>query len=153
MAKRKDIEIKTKYSTLQELVSNCRDIKKKTIYSTKGLGKAQISGEVYADGRFELSSTKDGGSSFEFIGKAEEREDGVYMVGEIKPKGSSVGMAYMVGIVGVILGLFLMLILMYKGGKSQALVMGLAFFLAPVLNILHLKRSDALYEDIIRKVS
>lgn len=47
---------------------------------------------------------------------------------------------------------FIMLILIYQGAKGPGLLMGLCFFLVPSSNIFLLKRSDALYKDIIRKV-
>lgn len=153
MPKRKNIEIKTRYEAIEDLINNCRDIKRETTWGGGGLiARAKISGEVYSDGSFELSSTKQHGNMFEFIGKAEERLDGIYMVGEIKLRGLHSGLAYMTSIMGIIFGVFMMLICINQGSVVQGLVLGLWFFLVPVLNILIIKCSDKLYRDIIRKV-
>lgn len=78
MTKRENITIKTKYETKQDCIENCRDIKRKTRLATTY--SRQISGEVYTDGSFELSSRAKGSAMYEFRGIIKEEADGIYMV-------------------------------------------------------------------------
>lgn len=146
MPKRENIEIKTKYRTKSECIENCRDVKRKTKLGTTF--SRQISGEVFPDGRFELSSRAKGSFMYEFKGIIKEEPDGVYMLGDIILKSSALKIIYTYIILGTVIAFVLIMTM-----NVVEILFGLLFATVPWLNLLAIKRSDYLYKDIIRKVS
>jgi len=145
MAKRKNIRIKTKYSTKYECMEKCRDYHGKTRLDLVFI--RHISGEVYPDGSFELSSRSRAAALLEFKGKIIEEEDGVYMVGEIVSKHFAVSLLY----ICTLLVLIVSPLYIYSWGVFGILYM---FFILGLLaiNFLLMRFSDSLYDEIVRKV-
>lgn len=146
MAKRNNISIKTNYKSIEECKENCRDYKGRTRISTNFL--RQISGEIHEDGSFILSSRMKGSAMFEFIGKIIEKPDGVYMIGDIRPKPIQLKIIYVSIVLMSLLG-FLFIFTMGVVG----LLFGAIFLIGPWFNLILINKSDYLYNDIIRKVS
>lgn len=146
LAHRKDIIIKTKYSSKYECMENCRDINKKTIMAMS-LSRA-ISGTVSDTGEFCLSSRSKGAAMFEFIGEIEENKDGVFMVGEIQPKPYQVKLIYFMTILFTLMGFGFVL-----SFEPVLVLFGIFFMIIPWINIIALKTSDHLYKLIKRKVT
>lgn len=84
MAHRENIEIKTKFESIDECMENCRDIKRTWVVPLPGFRK--IYGVVNGDGSFKLSSQRKNSAIFEFVGSIKTRNSDVYMAGEIRPK-------------------------------------------------------------------
>lgn len=145
MPQRKAIKIKTKYMTKDDCMENCRDITRKTRLSTNY--SRQISGEVYPDGSFVLSSRAKGSSMFEFKGMIQEEDDGVYMIGDIKKKAIATYIVYLSIIISEIIALSLVMTL-----NPVFILFALFFFTLPWLNLIYLSRSDSLYKDLVNKV-
>lgn len=146
MKKRENITIKTKYETKQDCIENCRDIKRKTRLATTY--SRQISGEVYPDGSFELSSTAKGSAMYEFKGMIKEEADGVYMVGDIIKKSFALKVIY----VSITLStLFAIVLIMTM--NPVFILFAVLFAVVPWLNLIVINYSDYLYKDIVRKVS
>lgn len=143
MFKEKYTEIRTKYLTKEDCMNNCRDITRMTSMARSFSRK--ICGEVHSDGSFKLSSTNKVSNMFEFTGTIEERQDGIYMAGEIMPRSLHKMLAYIGVGMGLIFGIILVLV-------NDSLV-GLIISLFPWINILIMKYSNSLSKDIIRKVS
>jgi len=142
---RENISIKTKYQTKTECMENCRDIKKKTKLATTY--SRQISGEVYADGRFELSSMAKGSSMYEFKGIIKEESDGVYMVGDIIKKPFALKMIYGSIAISTIMAIGLAMTM-----NPVFIFFAVLFVTVPWLNLIIINKSDYLYRDIINKV-
>lgn len=145
LPKRNDISIKTKYNTKEECMENCRDVKGKPILATTY--SRQISGEVFPDGNFVLSSRAKGSSMFEFKGIISEEADGVYMKGDIVKKSSSIRIVY-----GSILISTLIAIAMVMTMNPVFILFAILFATIPWLNLIIINKSDFLYNDILNKV-
>ena len=146
MTHRKNVEIKTKYESLEDCRENCRDIKKRLTLPIPASGK--IYGEILEDDSFVLSSRKAKTSViFEFIGKIEERNDGIYLVGEIRPKRYQRWIMYGFAFAFHLLGIVFVMI-----GTPGWIAYGLFLFIAAWIYILYLRWGDGLYADLIRKV-
>jgi hypothetical protein len=146
MPKRENIVIKTKYKTKSECIEKCRDFKGKTklVISLS----RQISGEVFPDGRFELSSRAKGSAMYEFKGMIKEEEGCVYMVGEIIPKLFTLRIIYL----SIVLGIIMAMVFIITMG-TVGILFALLFATVPWLNLIAISRGDYLYKEIIRKVS
>ena len=145
MPKRENISIKTKYKTKAECMENCRDVKRITRLSVTY--SRQISGEVYPDGRFELSSRARGSAMFEFKGIIKEEADGIYMVGDIIKKPSAIKM-----VVGSIVLSMIVAFGLVMSMNPVFMFFALLFATMPWLNLWILNTSDNLYKDIVNKV-
>lgn len=145
MPKRDNISIKTKYSTKTDCMEHYRDVKRTTRLSLTY--SRQISGEVYPDGRFVLSSRARGSAMFLFKGVIKEETDGVYMVGDIIKKPSAIKMVYGSIILSMMLAFGLILTM-----NPVFMLFGLLFATIPWLNLWILNTSDNLYKDIVNKV-
>lgn len=145
MIHRENVSIKTKYETREECIENLVDHNKKTYLS---LFLRQISGHMNQEGEFEVSSRYNAGAFFEFNGKVAEDDDGIYLKGDIRVKKFikvftilCTIMVFVVSPVYIIawksFGIFFMIFILVDIGVLWA----------------QLKYSDALYQDILRKVS
>lgn len=146
MAHRKNLEIKTKYESVEVCMEECRDIKKKRTMPVPA--SAKIYGEVFDDGSVHLSSRKAKTSViFEFIGQIEARNDGIYMVGEIRPKPYQkwimIGFSILFHLVGIVF---------IWTGEAGGIISGLLLFVFAWIYVLFLWKGDSLYADLIRKV-
>lgn len=146
MTKRENITIKTKYKTKQDCIENCRDIKRKTRLAVTY--SRQISGEVYPDGSFELSSRAKGSAMYEFRGIIKEEVDGVYMVGDIIKKSFALKVIYISIALATIFAIVLIMSM-----NPVFILFAVLFAVVPWLNLVIINYSDYLYKDIVRKVS
>ncbi|MBI9012660.1 MAG: hypothetical protein JEZ08_10565 [Clostridiales bacterium] len=141
MVYREDIEIKTKYQTVSECAEKCLDIQKKRIVVLNFSRK--LYGEVSEDYSFVISSRGKLATMYRFEGQIEDRGDGIYMSGTIRPKPM-----YQVIMYG--LCIFLNLIgvsLTFSGGIWGILMICLGWLYFLILN-----RSNALYKHLILKL-
>lgn len=145
MPKRNNISIKTKYKTKEECMENCRDVKGKTILATTY--SRQISGEVYPDGSFVLSSRAKGSAMFEFKGVIREEEDGVYMQGDIIKKPSAIKIVYGSILISTVIAIAMVLTM-----NPVFILFAVLFATMPWLNLMIINKSDFLYKDILNKV-
>jgi hypothetical protein len=146
MAHRKNVAIKSKYETLEDCRENCRDIKKRLTLPIPASGK--IYGEFYEDDFFVLSSRKAKTSViFEFVGKMEECEDGIYLVGEIRAKEYQKWLLYGFSILFHMIGIAFIAV-----GTPGWIAYGVFLLIAVWIYILFVWKSDSLYHDLIRKV-
>jgi hypothetical protein len=146
MAHRKNLVIKTKYKSISECKENCRDIPKKRTLPVPASGK--IYGVVYDDGSVRLSSRKAKTSViFEFNGSIEARDDGIYLVGEIRPKTYQkwimIGFSFIFHLIGLVF---------IWTGEAGGIVSGILIVACAWTYIFYLKFGDSLYIDLIRKV-
>jgi len=146
MAHRENVEIKTKYKSVEECVLQCRDVKRKNCFES--LFKRELFGEIFADRSFNLRSRKKGSYYFEFVGRIEERGDGIYMVGKIQPKRTFHVVLYGVILFFITLGLFLIASL-----QQIPVLIGFFFLAIGGLYVMILKKFDGLYKDLMRKLS
>ena len=146
MTHRKNVEIKTKYGSLKACRENCRDIKKRLTLPIPASGK--IYGEFYKDDFFVLSSRKAKTSAnFEFVGQMQEREDGIYLAGEIRAKEYIKWLFYGFSIILHMIGIGFIAV-----GTPGWIAYGVFLLIAAWFNILFMWKSDSLYHDLIRKV-
>ena len=146
MAHRKNVEIKTKYESVESCMKDCRDIKKKTTIPVPASGK--IYGVVHADGSFWLSSRKAKTSViFEFVGYIEERNDAVYMVGEIRPKRYQkwimIGFSLVFHLIGIVF---------IWTGQVGGIISGIMLFVFAWIYVIYLWKGDSLYCDLLKKL-
>jgi hypothetical protein len=148
MVKRNNVAIKTKYNTTQECLEQCRDYKGDTIFA--GAFSKGISGSVASDGHFVLSSRKRYENLFEFIGRVEQREDGIYMVGDIKPRSFAIYSSYFGIVLGFVIGV---VTIFFSTAENDLRLFGFVMILLPWINTVILRKSDSLYTDLINKVT
>lgn len=145
MSKRDQIVLKTKFKTVEQCKAECVDgigIKKvaKT-WSNKLYG-------IFDDTQhFVIASDAKGAALFVFEGVIKEREDGIYMEGDIKVKPISKRIVYLSIMLSVIAG-----ILMYLSLNPVLIFMGTLFMIVPWFNYRFMKKSDVLYHLICKKV-
>ena len=145
MAIRENVKIKTKYKTILECEQACVDgIGKKIMaksWSNKLFG-------VFEDGhRVVISSDAKGAALFEFDGRIVAREDGIYLEGEIREKSSSKGFVYGSVAFSMILGLIMM-----STFNPVFMFMGAMFMIIPWTNVIYMRKSDALYQMLVKRV-
>jgi len=141
----KHVEIKTKYKDKDECKTQCLDFHGRT-YLAWFFNK-DISGIVDDNGRFELSSRSSAAALQIFTGEIIEKEEAVYMVGEIKPK----------PFVKNLLILFILILLITAPvyiieWAIWGIVSEIIFFSLLFINFWFMYRSDMLYKRISNKV-
>ena len=141
----KHVEIKTQYTDKNECMSSCLDYHGKT-YLAWFFNK-DISGIVDDGGHFELSSRSSAAAMQVFNGEIIEKEDGIYMIGEIKPK----------PFVKKLLWVFTVILLLTAPvyiieWKVWGVVSEIVVFMILFINYWFMYRSDMLYERISNKV-
>lgn len=142
----KHVEIKTHYKNKNDCIMSCLDHHGKT-YLAWFFNK-DISGVVDEKGNFELSSRSGAAALQVFCGKILEREDGIYMVGEIKPK----------PFIKKLLLLFSAILILTAPvyiieWKIWGIVYELIFFAIIFINYRMMYRFDMLFRRIYKKVS
>lgn len=145
MTNRNNISIKTRFETVDSCKQNCLDQVGKVRYASS-MGKSLI-GEVTDQNSFRIGSNQKSAATHEFIGYIVQKEDGIYMEGDIKARKFSERMIYLSLIFGVVFGIMLILSL-----NPVFVLFGILFMLMPWMNVIHLKKSNALYNLIIKKV-
>jgi len=141
MVYREDVEIKTKYQTISECAENCLDIHKKRVMVLNGSRK--LYGEVLEDNTFTISSRGKFGAMYWFEGQIEDRGDGIYMSGTIRPKPMYQVTMYGLCIFFNLVGLFLA----FSGGIWGILMICLGWIYLLIIN-----KSNALYKHLLRKL-
>lgn len=146
MAHRKNVQIKTRYRSLEMCMDSCRDIKKKRTLPIPASGK--IYGEVFKDGSFILSSRKLKTSViFEFVGHMEERDDGIYLVGDIRVKYYQKVLLF-----GFSLFFHLLGIIFLSVGTLGWVACGVFLMVVSWSYLFFMWKGDSLYFDLLRKV-
>jgi len=140
------VAIKTRFRTVEQCREECVD----------GIGIKHIakswSNKLYGifdvANHFKIASDAKGAALFVFEGVIIEREDGIYMEGNINVKPHSkkivLGSILMSLIAGIILITTFNIVLMF---------MGILFMIVPWFNYTYMKKSDVLYKMIHKKVS
>lgn len=145
MAYRKDVHIKTNYQTKADCIEELVDHKKKTFFA---LFLRQISGLMTDEGEFEISSRFNAGAFFEYKGRVVEETDGIYLKGHMAVKRS-------MKIFIIILAILLIPaspVYIFAWGFWGILFMVFMFIDVAVI-FGCFKYSDALYKDVMRKLS
>lgn len=146
MAIRNNVKILTKYKTIDECIESCLDYYGEArFYSSFYRG---IGGTISKSGEFNISSKTRGSGIFQFIGKIEEVDGNIYLVGDISEKAVQIKIIYISILFMILLGFFIIFVMAPLG-----ILIGPLFMIVPWFNLLYVKRSDALYHEIVRKVS
>ena len=146
MAQRENINIRTKYTTMEMFKDQCIDHfghpKAATTWN-RGLW-----GYVDEEGLFNITAGNKGAGLFIFRGKGEIINGHVHLRGNIGviQRGKwaiyiSVGLMTLLGLV------------MILSGNPMGIIVGFFMMLMPWTNYLYMRRSDALYKMILRKVT
>jgi len=146
MAMRENIKIKTKYKSILECEQSCVDgIGRKIVaksWSKKLYG-------IFEDGhRVVISSDAKGAALFEFEGRIVAREDGIYLEGDIREKSYSKGLVYGSVAFSLILGFAMM-----STFNPVFVFMGVMFMVIPWTNVIYMRKSDVLYQMLVKRVS
>ena len=146
MIYRQNISIKTKYKTINECRENSIDKVGKATFSST-IGKSLI-GEILPNNSFVIGSNQKSIAVHQFVGEIVESDDGIYMVGDIKERPLSLFAIYFSVIFGLIFGVGMILT-----WNPVLMLFGLLFMIVPSFNIIHIKRSNGLYNKIFDRVS
>lgn len=137
--------IKTRFASIEECAENCVDQVGRVRFSSS-LGR-KIIGEVSSDYKFVISSSMKNAATHEFVGDIVAREDGIYMVGIVRPRKLTSIMTYISIVLGVFFGIGLIL-----SFNPVFVLFGFFFIFIPWLNLLYLKKSQVLLGLIKNKV-
>lgn len=146
MAKRKNISFKTKYSSIEECRVNCVDVEGMPLFGRSLSSK--FYGVFHEDNSFVLTSVSKVAYSFEFEGTILQKDDGIYLEGEIRVKKKSLYIVYLSILLSVLFGVMLVL-----SFNVVFMFMGILFMIIPWFNLNHINRSDALYNLLIKRNS
>lgn len=146
MVNREDILIKTRFSTIEECRGNCIDKIGKVRYASS-LGKSLV-GEITPQDTFVIASNQKGVATHEFVGEIYQKDNDIFMKGIIRPRKFSMIIVYAYVVFGLIFGITLIL-----SFNPVFMFFGLLFMLVPWLNVVHLNKSNALYDRILQKVT
>lgn len=141
----KYVEIKTQYTDKNECMTSCLDYHGKTYLAW--FFNQDISGMVDEDGCFELSSRSSAAAMQVFSGEIIEKEDGVYMIGEIKPKPFVKKLLWISTVI-----LLLTAPVYIIEWQVWGIVSEFVFFIILFINYWFMYRSDMLYKRIAMKV-
>lgn len=146
MSRRENIIIKTKYKTIETCERNCVDS-----IGTKRIAKSwsnKLYGVFDDTHHFMITSDARGAALFVFEGVIVERDDHINMEGDIKLRPMSKKIVTGSILVGLLVGILLISTL-----NAVFMLMGTLFMIVPWFNYLYVKKSDALYSMIHKKVS
>lgn len=140
---RKNVVIKTKFITIKELHKKwIEDYSNVSYYlGIGGWNSRDIDGHMYKDKTFRLFGMGRFNRWLKYVGLLEERDDGVYMVGDIRPR---LGWSILLHGLLIIIGAATIYRIIRYG--EYAMLLGVAFFGWPVA-YLHL--SESLYDNLI----
>ena len=146
MANRENIRIKTKYHSVIECRENCVDGIGFKILAKSWSNK--LFGIFNDKDEFQISSEAKGAALFVFEGRIVEREDGIYLEGDIHVKQSSKRIVYAGFFFSVIVALFLMTTF-----NPVFMFMSVLFLIVSGINYRYMNKSDDLYKLIVKRVS
>ena len=87
-------------------------------------------GHMDEEGNFSFCTRAKGSTLNEYIGHIEEKEDGVYLVGHIRPRKSKVAILYTMSILNIIIG-----ILLFISQNPIFMIVSPLFLVVTILNI------------------
>lgn len=97
---------------------------------TNKLKRNVLIGYIDDNNNFSFSSRAKGSSLTEFVGKMDMKEDGIYLIGHIRPKKEKMTILYAMSILNVVIALMLIL-----SANPIFMLMSVLFLIVPVLNI------------------
>lgn len=97
---------------------------------TSRLKRNVLIGYIDDDNNFSFSSRAKGSALTEFVGKMEMKEDGIYLIGHIRPKKGKMTLLYAMSILNVVIAIMLML-----SQNPIFMLVSVLFLIVPVLNI------------------
>ena len=146
MAYREGIDIRTSFTSIEAFEKGCIDhegIPFATTSWNRGLW-----GTVDEQGRFEITSGKKGAALFIFRGKVEVIDNNIHMIGDISIRTHGKVMLYVSIVMMTLFGLLLIVSL-----NPVFILFGIMMIVLPWLNVVYAMKNDALYNQIVNKVS
>lgn len=150
--KRENVEIKTAFKDIKDFQKNGRDVKGESEF-IRNTAVGEITGEIKKAGTFELSSTKRVSSIYKYVGQAEEREDAVYLVGDIVPKSLSGSKLLLNASLIALVSIMFAAWMVNNGYNKNLWFVFLLFMAMPVVQLSRIITDNNLYKDMMRKFS
>lgn len=144
-AQREDLVIKTTYTSIETCRSSAVDVVGSATIAKSWSSK--LYGDFTENNHFRITSDAKGASMFVFEGTLVEEEGHVLMKGAIEVRPLVKKMVYLSVVFGLVFGLGLITTF-----NPVLFFMGLMFMGVPWINLRYMKKSNALYQMVVKKV-
>lgn len=111
-----------------------------------------IQGVIEPSGEFELSGTRSFANMYEFKGRIQERDKDIYLVGTIRIKTMVKILSFIGAIIFPLLGLLIAFKFPNQHLMDKVILLTATWCILPWFNIILLVRSNALYDEILKRL-